>query len=261
MNTLQVSVESPWLLHFGAATILYAHIAGGTFGILSGTAALVFRKGSRPHRLAGNMFFVSMLVMASIGAAVAPFLRTPQGDPKLFDALMGLFTCYLVATGWMTVRRKPGTIGRFEQVACAAALLVAAGVIALGLKANAGATGLVAGNSASPFFVAGGIIALAGALDFKLILQGGATGTPRLSRHVWRIGLALWIAVASFFLGLQRVMPESIQGSTLLLIPPLAVLVVILFWLAKLPLTRLLSARKRRRGQSLAPAGAAVESV
>ena len=261
MNTLQVSAESPWLLHLGAATILYLHVAGGTVGILSGTAVLVFRKGSRSHRLAGHMFFVSMLVMASIGAAVAPFLRTPQGDPKVLDALMGLFTFYLVATGWMTVRRKPGTIGWFERVGCAAAFLMAAGVIALGLKANASATGLVAGNSATSLFVAGGIIALAGALDLKLILQGGATGTPRLSRHVWRIGLALWIAVASFFLGLQRVMPESIQGSTLLLIPPLAVLVVILFWLVKLPLTRFLRERKRRRGPSLPPAEAAVESA
>ena len=34
MNTLQVSVDSPWLLHFGAATILHVHIAGGTIGVL-----------------------------------------------------------------------------------------------------------------------------------------------------------------------------------------------------------------------------------
>jgi uncharacterized membrane protein len=36
----------------------------GTLGLLSGTAAISFRKGSRRHALAGKIFVASMLTMA-----------------------------------------------------------------------------------------------------------------------------------------------------------------------------------------------------
>src|SRR6478752_7778782 len=49
----------------------WVHISMGLVGILSGTAALTFRKGSRPHQLVGHVFFVSMLIMASMGATLA----------------------------------------------------------------------------------------------------------------------------------------------------------------------------------------------
>ena len=62
-------------------------------------------------------------------------------EPKLFDATMGAFTFYLVATGWMTVRRKAGTTGSFERAACAAAFLLAASVAALGIAARTSADG------------------------------------------------------------------------------------------------------------------------
>ena len=38
--------------------ILVFHICGGVVGVLAGTAAMSFRKGSRWHRIAGNVFFV-----------------------------------------------------------------------------------------------------------------------------------------------------------------------------------------------------------
>jgi uncharacterized membrane protein len=234
MNTLQISTESSWLVHAGAAAILYIHIAGGSLGIVSGTAALVFRKGSRLHALAGRIFVASMLVMTSIGAAVAPFLISAHGDPKLFDAIGGLATFYLVATGWMTVKRKAGTIGAFEIAACALGFLLAAATISLGMVAYASPDGFAGGSGAKGFFFQGGIIAFASALDLKIVLKGGIAGIPRIARHVWRVGLALLIAMISFFLGLQRVMPEFIQGSPFLFFPPLAVFAIILFWLVRL---------------------------
>ena len=48
--------------------ILIIHICGGLVGLLSGVAALSFRKGSPRHRMAGNIFFISMLTMASTAA-------------------------------------------------------------------------------------------------------------------------------------------------------------------------------------------------
>ena len=261
MNTLQVGADRSWLLHVGAGIILWLHIAGGTLGILSGTAALIFRKGSRLHRLAGHVFFASMLVMASIGAAVAPFLQTAQGEPKMFDSLAGAFTCYLVATSWMTVRRKAGTTGRFEIVACIAVVMLAVGAVLFGLEARGSSNGLFGGYPAQSYFTFASMFALAAAFDIKVVLQRGISGTPRISRHVWRMGLALFVAVGSFFLGQQRVMPESIQGSSLLTIPPLAVLLVIAFWLVKLRLAKFLGERRRRRGRSIPQTAVAVEGI
>ena len=45
--------------------ILGVHILGGTVGLASGAAAMSFRKGSPRHVLAGNIFVLSMLIMAS----------------------------------------------------------------------------------------------------------------------------------------------------------------------------------------------------
>jgi hypothetical protein len=253
MNTLQVSAESPWLVHAAAATILYLHIAGGSVAIVSGTMGLAFRKGGRRHVLAGNIFFISMMVMASIGAFVAPFLVTAQGNPKLFDSMAGFFTCYLAATGWMTMRRKAGTIGRFEVAAFLFASFLAAGVILLGTRAAGDATG---------YYAMGGVIALAAALDLKVIRNRGISGTPRLARHLWRMCVALFVAVGSFFLGQQRVMPEFMQGSPWLSVPPLVVLAIMLFWLLKLRLAKVIAQLKqKRRLRRLQAAEAAVRAA
>ena len=38
--------------------LLIFHICAGIVGLLSGAIALTFRKGSRGHRVAGNVFFL-----------------------------------------------------------------------------------------------------------------------------------------------------------------------------------------------------------
>ena len=157
MDTLQIGAESHWLWHAGAAIILYLHIAGGSIGIVAGAAALAVRKGRRLHAIAGNIFFVSMMVMAAIGAFVAPFLASAQGDPKRFDSIIAFFTCYLVATSWVTVRRKAGTIGAFEKGAFAFAALLAAAAFLFGARAAGDPDGLVGGFPAQGYYVLGGL--------------------------------------------------------------------------------------------------------
>lgn len=237
MNTLQVAADSPLLVRAGAATILFLHIAGGSVAIVSGALALAFRKGGRAHILAGNIFFVSMLVMASIGALVAPFLLTEQGQPKLFDSAAGFFTLYLVVTSWLTVRRKAGTIGRAEVAAFVFASSLAAAIILVG-------TGR---DDPTGYYAMGGLIALAAALDLKVILNRGIAGGPRIARHLWRMCLALFVAMGSFFLGQQKVMPEVMQGSPWLSVPPLAVLAAMLFWLLRLRFAKAVARLKRKR--------------
>jgi len=45
--------------------ILIFHITGGVLGMFAGAAAMLFRKGSDRHRVAGDVFVISMLCMAT----------------------------------------------------------------------------------------------------------------------------------------------------------------------------------------------------
>ena len=227
---LHVSPESSALVHGAAAAVLYLHIGGGTVGLVSGAAALAFRKGSRLHRLAGNVFFVSMLIMSAIGAGVSPFLLSP------LDAIMGVFTFYLVATAWMTVRREAGSVGRFETVAFVAALSAASAALAFGVLAANGPKGVLGGYPATAYYVLAAIVALAAASDLRMILRGGISGARRIARHLGRMCLALFIAAGSLFLGQPQVFPASLRGTGVLYVPVVLVIVLTIFWMCRVRL-------------------------
>ena len=254
MNTLQPPPGGPWWLQAGAAAILVLHIAGGSIALVAGAAALGFRKGSPRHALAGTVFFGSMLVMAGIGAVVAPFLESPRGDPRWFDSLAGLFTLYMVATGWMTVRRRAGTTGSFEIAAFLFAALASAYAASLAVTASKSPGATLGGYGAEGYGFVAILFALAAALDLKVILSGGVSGAPRIARHLWRMCVGLFIAAGSFFLGQQKVMPEFVQGSPLLVIPPFAVLALMTFWLLRPRFARLAGRLTGARRRSKAAA-------
>jgi hypothetical protein len=55
------------------------------------------------HRRAGEVFLVALLVLAGIGAAVAPFLA------DLLTAGAGLMIAWLALTAWATMRQGQGS--------------------------------------------------------------------------------------------------------------------------------------------------------
>jgi len=57
--------------------MLFLHICGGTLGLIAGAAAMIFRKGSRGHRLAGDVFVISMLTLGGTGAYMAMMKSQP----------------------------------------------------------------------------------------------------------------------------------------------------------------------------------------
>jgi uncharacterized membrane protein len=102
---------SSLLLHEITVLAFVLHIGGGTVGLASGLLAASVRKGGRLHRLAGNIFVISMLVMAVFAIYLA--VTVPGQIVNLF---IGTFALYLVATAWLTVRRKPRAIGVSEKI-------------------------------------------------------------------------------------------------------------------------------------------------
>lgn len=230
---LQVSPGSSGLVRAAAEAILILHIGGAGIGLLSGAVALAVRKGGRLHRFAGNVFFVSMLTMTAIGACVAPFLPQPQRG----SSIAGVITFYLVATSWATVRRKEGTVGRFEIGALLVALGAASAEAMLGVQAANSPTGMLEGAPAPAYFVFASIAGLAATLDLRMILRGGVYGAQRIARHLWRMCVALLIATLSFFLGQQQVFPAYLQGSPWLFLPEIVVLGLLIFWLCRVLFT------------------------
>ena len=144
---------------------MWIHIAGGVIALLSGDAwpspcarAAPCTPGPAPGSSS------SMLVLGVTAAILEPF-RTPPGSP-----VGGIMVCYFVATSWVAARRRDGTTGKFEILACAAAL-VHGGAHGLGrLHRERRRPRAPARSSPSP-----AICLLAGLLDLNAILRAKLT--------------------------------------------------------------------------------------
>ena len=234
--------------------ILLAHICGGTLGLLSGTAAMTFRKGSPRHVLAGKVFVASMLTMG----AVAVYLAITRHQPNNIGG--GIFTFYLIGTAWLTARRRDGETSRFDWVA----LLIP---LALGVLTWLSGIGVVRRGASSQdgvpvamTFFMGSVMLLAAAGDVRMLVRGGVLGAKRIARHLWRMCFGLFIAAGSFFfgganrplrllstVGLGQHLSPALFSTTLYLILTILPLVLLIFWLVRVRFT------KAYNGKSMVP--------
>jgi len=204
--------------------ILIIHICGGVVGVLSGFAAMSFRKGSGRHRVAGNVFFVAMLVMGSSAA-------------YLGNVVGGLLACYLVATAWLTARRREGETTIFDWAAFLFALAVGVLLVIHGVRLTTGAVAPTPGVPVGMIFFLGSVALLAAAGDFRMLVRGGVFGRQRIVRHLWRMCFSFFIATGSFFIGQPQVFPAFIRKTNLLFIPGILPLVLMIFWFFRVRFT------------------------
>ena len=219
----------------GATSLVYAvHIGCGTVGLVSGVVAAFAKKGEKLHRAAGTVFFFSMLVMAIFAAWLA--IVVPGQMSNLLGAIL---TFYLVATGWLTVRRKPRTVGRAEKFALAASLCICVGLGGLSIAEAAGAVPGVNGQLLIATYMVTAIASVAAIADARLVLQGGIVGPARVARHLWRMLTALFLSFGSGFgNGLARLLPGPFHGPPpLFLLPMLLPLGLLIFWMIRVRLT------------------------
>jgi hypothetical protein len=218
-------------------TVMTLHIIAGSLGILSGFLALSVLKGAKRHRQSGTLFVYAMMTMALLGAVmaavwnVAPMANIPVAS----------LTAYLVITGLTTVRPPSAGSIRLDIGLMLVVSAIALALFAFGVEAAASPNGKVNGMPSPPFFVFGMIALLASVGDLRMIRSGGVRiirGTPRIARHLWRMCTALLIAAFSFFLGQAKVFPKPIRIFPLLMIPPLVVLVALLYWLWRVRVRR-----------------------
>ena len=213
--------------------LIWIHIAGGVVALVAGTVAFAMRKGGGMHVSAGTWFCAAMLVLGVTASILGPFASPPQSP------VGGIMVCYFVATAWMAAHRRSGMPGRFEKIACASVLLIAAAIIAQGFKVALAPPGQFSGPPGpGALFALAGICLLAGLSDLKFIVRGKLSAMQRISRHLWRMSFAFFIATGSFFLGQQDVLPQAVRGSPILLALAFAPFALMLFWLARVRFSR-----------------------
>jgi uncharacterized membrane protein len=221
--------------------LLPVHIAGGVVGLLSGTAALIFRKGGRWHVLAGKIFVASMFIMA----VFAVYLAVIKHQPGNIGG--GILTFYLILTAWLTARRREDQTSKYDWLVMLVPLTL--GVLSWlgGIRVlRSGATsedGVPVGMS----FFMGTVMLLAAAGDVRMLLRGGVPGAKRIVRHLWRMCFGLFIAAGSFFLGpsnrplrllsavgIGQHLSPAIFGTTLYLVLSVLPLILLIFWVLRI---------------------------
>ena len=213
-------------------TLLPIHIVAGLVAIVAAAVALYASKGARLHRESGRIFVYAMLTMSGTAMVMAAV------QPNWANVLQGALTFYLVTSGLLTIRRHV-TARHSIQIG---AMLVAAAIglahFSLGTAAMHSATGTKYGYPPPLYFIFGSVALVAAFGDMRMIRVGSLQGRRRIVRHLWRMCFATFIATGSFFLGQAKVFPEPVRIVPLLAIPALAPLVLMLYWLARVSVTR-----------------------
>ena len=206
--------------------LLVLHITGGSLGLLTGTVSLIRKKGDRPHRITGKVFAYSMLVagISSLGLASI--------HPNYFLFIVGVFTIYLVATGYRYLNLK--SIGNNQKPK------VIDWAITVGM--------LVAGVA----FIGFGIRLLLGGTNFGIVLITFGTLGLRLVRtdfsnykgkaitknywmlaHLQRMTGAYIAAATAFFVVNAKYSPLELHTILIWLLPTIVLTPFIIAWSRK----------------------------
>ena len=212
--------------------LLPVHIVAGGFAVVLGGVALLAPKGAALHRGSGILFVYAMLTMGISGSVLA--LRHSLTNANV---LGGFMSAYFVVTA-LTAVRPPSAWNRGLN---AAALVVAVGLatveIVLGVKAFARPHGMLDGVPFFMLFFLATITSLAALGDVRVMRSGPLRGAKRLSRHLWRMCFALFIAAGSFFsirARVARVLPEPFTTAPMRALPVVLVFAAMFYWLWRL---------------------------
>lgn len=236
--------RAPEALESEMSPILIVHICAGIVALVSGGAAMSFRKGSPRHVMAGKVFVVSMLTMA----AGAIYLAIVKHEPPNVGG--GIFTFYLVLTGWFTARRADGQTNKWDWAALLIPLTLGILTCITGFQKMRTPGPPADGVPAGMNLFMSSIMLLAAAGDLRILVRGGVLGTTRIVRHLWRMCFGWFIATGSFFLGganrplrllasigLRQQIFKVVLRQEVLLVLAISPLLFLIFWLLRVRFT------------------------
>ncbi len=204
--------------------VLWFHVATGALALAAGLATLFgTQKGSRRHVLFGITFWHLMTAMAVSGILVA------VARPRAVFVLIGLLSLYLIHTGRNALTRTGGVVNRETKAWFVLVVTCFVSGTVLGVRS------LVEGREVlgSPFFLYFGVAfdaLIFTALDWRLIAKGRAVGKSRVIDHLWRMIAALFFGVFALFVANPQLYPDWFSDTGLSLLPSLALLGVLAYW-------------------------------
>jgi hypothetical protein len=184
--------------------VLIFHVWAASVGLLSGAAAMIFRKGSPRHGLAGNVFVVSMLAMGVSASCLGLMINDPG------DVGVGVMTCYFVATGWATARRRNGGTSLFDWLGLLAIFAFAAASLTTAFQVVNGQARLEDGVPVGMLFFLGSLATLAAAGDLRMLVRAG-----------------------SFFFGQAHIFSPFVRKTYILALLGILPLMLLVFWLLR----------------------------
>jgi Predicted membrane protein (DUF2306) len=112
-------------------TLRWIHIAAGTLALVLAPLAMLTVKGGPAHRRWGKIYFWSMAVVAATAVVIALW------RPKIFLALLAVFSFYMAFSGYRTLWRKRPAQGQgptaLDWTAALVTFAVSAAMVVLGL--------------------------------------------------------------------------------------------------------------------------------
>src|SRR5258706_8977174 len=214
-GSVQPSIGS--MLHM----LLPIHVAAGGLALVLGAVALSVKKGGTIHRRSGLLFVYAMLVMGTSAAVLG-------------NAFGGLMTAYFVVTALTTVRPSSPWTRRINIAGLAVAVGLALLDIVTGVVAFSSPRGFLDGVPFPMFFFLATVLIVAASGDLGIMRFGVPRGRARLARHLWRIGLAPFIAAGSFFSIRERVaevLPKPFTTGPMRALPILLLFGAMFYWL------------------------------
>ena len=228
--TLQYPVYfniQPYVKHMTLSPFMLLHIITGSIAVIAGVLALIQKKGQKPHRLSGKVFVISMTIMALSGAYIA-YLK-----PMMITLIAGFYTLHLVLTAYMVVKSPEKTCTQFDYYTPLSSCGLVCLSVYFGLQALNHENGTFQEFSHEPYFFFALLSAIVLIGDIRLLICKGLTHGHRLTRHVWRMCFALYLAIGSFFGQGAKALPETISQSVLIELPEPLILLIMTFWLLK----------------------------
>ncbi|MCG6202183.1 hypothetical protein [Psychromonas antarctica] len=194
--------------------------------------ALLLRKGSFLHKVAGRLFMISIILMVPIISAetwLSPCSISPLGILFVF------FITYLVTSAWSTIYHPEGKLVTLDKIAPLVALGIFIAGLILGFDATSNPSETESSHIKEAYFFFSAIAFIAMLLDANNLKKVGVRGNHRVVRHVWRMCCAMFFAVSTLFTGPGSIVfPESLRGNPLLSIPELLVVLLAAYWIYRL---------------------------
>ncbi|BBN82505.1 hypothetical protein PA25_24900 [Pseudoalteromonas sp. A25] len=209
------------------STVLYVHILFGAIAVIAGYVALFTKKGKARHIQFGNWFVVTMILMAISGVVIAYLM------PMIITVFAGLYTMYLVLTGVGVFKLADKRRSYYNIAMMITSLLIGLSSLVCAYWAAQSETGLYQRVSIEPYIMFGVLPLISAILDIRYMRVQTLTSKMRISRHVWRMCFAMFIAVGSFVGQGLKSAPEAVANFVLVEYADAIILLIMLYWLIK----------------------------